>query len=445
MPRYIKFSLLLTGLILVSIASNINWGKDRWKNIIAYDGKGYYDYLPATFIYHNPTFSFFKDIQNKYYTQQEYFDYCNYVDGKRVNKYFAGTAIAELPFFLIAHCYAKIARYDSDGYSFPYQVAINLAAIFYCIAGLYFLAKWLIKKNKNPKLVLFSLLTFLFGSHLFYYTISEPSLSHVYSFAVVTFFIYTSDSFFKTLKNKYFVLSVLLLGWIILLRPINGLILFSLPFLAGSKESFLSGVKQLLQKRGILFASISGFFMLLFIQLVAYKIETGHWLLYAYGSDEINFFHPHIIKILFSYKKGLFIYTPLMLFAMLGLIKLVKESKWQSYSLAGFLLLIIYALSCWKIWWYGGSFSGRPFVEYIPFFIFLLAELYTLLQKRISLLLFHSTILFLVLLCQVQTYQYRYNVIHWEKMDKEHYWNAFLRIDLLAKHENPNKDLLDQK
>ena len=42
-------------------------------------------------------------------------------------------------------------------------------------------------------------------------------------------------------------------------------------------------------------------------------------------------------------------------------------------------------------------------------------------------------IIMLTVLCQVQTYQYRYNQIHWSDMSKEKYWDVFLRIDKLIR------------
>jgi hypothetical protein len=40
-------------------------------------------------------------------------------------------------------------------------------------------------------------------------------------------------------------------------------------------------------------------------------------------------------------------------------------------------------------------------------------------------------VVLLVIVCQIQTYQYRYNQIHWSEMNKEKYWEVFLRIDKL--------------
>jgi putative copper export protein len=46
-------------------------------------------------------------------------------------------------------------------------------------------------------------------------------------------------------------------------------------------------------------------------------------------------------------------------------------------------------------------------------------------------IVFLSLIFLVVVLCQVQTYQYRRMQIHWSDMNKEKYWDVFLRIDKL--------------
>ena len=37
-------------LVTTWTASNLQWGKENWRNIIEGDAKGYYAYLPAVFI-----------------------------------------------------------------------------------------------------------------------------------------------------------------------------------------------------------------------------------------------------------------------------------------------------------------------------------------------------------------------------------------------------------
>jgi len=57
-----KFALLIIAAILVIVSLNINSGKDYSSGMIMSDGKGYYAWLPAIFIYHDLHFHFFDQI-----------------------------------------------------------------------------------------------------------------------------------------------------------------------------------------------------------------------------------------------------------------------------------------------------------------------------------------------------------------------------------------------
>jgi len=138
-----------------------------------------------------------------------------------------------------------------------------------------------------------------------------------------------------------------------------------------------------------------------------------------------------MVDILFSYKKGLFLYTPLFLLSLTGGYFLWKSSRFQFFTCFGAFILITYVFSSWWMWHYGGSFSSRVFVEYIPLFIILLAiALQSIRIKKLK-RLFAGIILLLIVVCQIQTYQYRYYQIHWSDMTREKYWDVFLRIDKL--------------
>lgn len=63
-----KISLFIVGLLLFWVSSNLNFGKEHWRGVLESDAKGYYAYLPATFIYKDLNFGFFDSIEkNKYY------------------------------------------------------------------------------------------------------------------------------------------------------------------------------------------------------------------------------------------------------------------------------------------------------------------------------------------------------------------------------------------
>jgi len=427
-----KVTVIIIMLIITVVTSNLNWGKKSWVGIVESDGKGYYAYLPAIFIYNDLNFGFFDEIEKeKYYDENLYYDYRSGAFGKVINKYYCGTALAELPFFLIAHSSAKLLGYDADGYSKIYPVFISIAALFYLFVGLLYLRYILGEYKISERNISITLIAAVFGTNLFYYTVGEAGMSHIYSFAFVSMFIYYSKKYFASLQNKYIPVIAILTGVILLIRPINILVLFVVPFTAGSYNSLKEGFQTIFQNKLKLAFSVLITIAIVSVQLVIYKISTGHFFIDSYLEEGFNFMDPHVIDILFSYKKGLFLYTPMFLVSLTGGYFLWKSSKYEFYSLFGFLVLITYIFSSWWMWYYGGSFSSRVYVEYIPLFMILLAISIESIKSKSIKNLYLSLVVLLIVVCQIQTFQYRYFHIHWSEMNKEKYWDVFMRVDKL--------------
>lgn len=425
-----KISLLAIMLIMTVVSSNLNWGDDNWKDIVEADGKGYYAYLPAVFIYHDLNFGFFEKIEmGKYYNKNIFYDYRSYSNDKTIDKYYSGTALTMMPFFLIAHALSHFSGNDTDGFSKLYMVFVSVAALFYLLLGLIFLNSsfnFFEIKEWQKSLILFAS---VFGTNLFYYTVSEPGMSHVYSFAFVSMFFYYSLKYFRTFNKKFVPALAIIAAIIILIRPVNGLIILIWPFAAGSFEQLKKGIVNILKYKKVLIISSFLFIGILSIQFIIYKISTGSFFVYSYTEEGFNFFDPHFIDILFSYRKGLFLYTPIFLLSFTGAIYLWKSHKFLFYSWFAFFIIVTYILSSWWNWYYGGSFSSRVYVEFIPLFMVLLAIALSKTKKKSLKISLITAIVLLTLICQIQTYQYRYYQIHWSEMTKEKYWDVFLRID----------------
>lgn len=432
--RPIGLSIFCIGLIVTIVSSNLNFGPKNWTNIIEADAKGYYAYLPAVFIYNDLNYGFFETVENtKYYSEDRYFHYRFEYNGRMVNKYYAGTAVLQIPFFLVGHLWASWSGYDTDGYSRPYWIMINIAAILYLILGLVFLSKTLTYFGSKPWLIALTLAALTFGTNIFYYTVREPGMSHIYSFAMVNIFIYQVLSFVKDRQASRVVAIAVLLALIVLIRPVNGLVVLALPFLAGNFSTLLHRVKDLFTRPGSLLLAVILACCIVGIQLLIYKASSGDYMIYSYGDEGFNWANPHFFDILFSYKKGLFLYTPLVFLSLVGFPFLFRKSRFRGASLLLFLIVLTYVLSSWHSWWYGGSFSSRVYIEYLPFFAILLAFALDNIRLKWAKSVYITLIFALVVVCQIQTYQYRYHQIHWSQMDKEKYWDVFLRIDRINK------------
>jgi hypothetical protein len=140
--------------------------------------------------------------------------------------------LAQLPFFLVAHFVSHTGNADADGYSKPYMIAVNLAALFYLFLGLLYLKRTMASFQISEKITSIILIASVFGTNLFYYSISESGMSHVYSFAFISMFFFYTRQYFAAFQPKYLLFLSLLLGIIVLIRPVNGLILLILPFAA---------------------------------------------------------------------------------------------------------------------------------------------------------------------------------------------------------------------
>ncbi|MEL7222818.1 MAG: hypothetical protein AAGJ93_15965 [Bacteroidota bacterium] len=99
------------------------------------------------------------------------------------------------------------------------------------------------------------------------------------------------------------------------------------------------------------------------IQLVYWKSFSGQWIFYSYTDQGFDFLHPKLCKGLFSFRKGLLIYTPVMFFAIIGFWPLFRRYRTVFWSLLAFSIINIYIVYSWKIWIYGGSVGARAMVQ----------------------------------------------------------------------------------
>ena len=432
LQKWTLSSLTFIFIVLFFTISNLRWGQNSWSNIIESDAKGYYAYLPGTFVYHDLNFGFFDDIErDKYYNENTFVDYLADYKGKKYTKYYCGTALVQSPFYLVAHSYVLLFGGDPDGYSRPYLISVTVAGLFYAMLGLIYLAKLLQLNDVSDKSIAVVLLCIALGTNLFYYTIGEMGLSHVYSFCFITMFLYYLQRYIHELpKNIPWKLFVLF-GIILLIRPINGLILFAIPLLTSSSNQLVFILKQAINKPARLVLGGVIVLSILSIQLIIYKVQLDVFWVYSYKEEGFNWFKPNIINILFSYKKGLFLYTPIYFIATLSSLYFLKWNKWKTITWLSFFFLITYVFSSWWMWYYGGSFSSRVYVEYLAVFSIPLGVMLTRITSKPIKRSLVASLLLLIIVCQIQTFQYRRNEIHWSEMTKDKYWDTFLRRDKL--------------
>jgi hypothetical protein len=397
--------------ILFSIL--ISWNTDKgfvYTGGIDGDGKGYYLYLPAIFIEHN--FSH-QTVDDRFILEN---------NSRGANKYYAGTALCMLPFFLIACAISFVLGIEITGYSAPFEIMIGFAALFYFIAGLVFLSKLLKLFQLHKTSVSFTLIFTALGSNLFNYVFVEPAMSHVYSWCFISGFLYFVKAFLLEHKERDIYWAALFLGILILIRPINGIVVLSVPFIA--QEMF--HLRRFFQIRLIL-KSAAIVLGVLSIQLLLWKAQTGIFILHSYKNEGFYFTHPEILNCLFSFRKGLFVYSPIILVSILGNLVFLKKNRLAFFAFTSFFILLVFIISSWWNWFYGPSFGQRAFIDFYAVFATPLAFTIEKIQQviwRKTLLLICSLFVFLNL---IQTYQHNKQILSSWDMNFQKYAYVFLK------------------
>lgn len=178
--------------------------------------------------------------------------------------------------------------------------------------------------------------------------------------------------------------------------------------------------------------SLSGFYWV--PQVLFWKQHLGRYFV-LYEKEHFFWLDPQVINILFSYRKGWITYTPLVALCFAGFFFIRKDLPLSGWIFGLVTVALVYVMSCWWTWFFGGSFGARTFCQYIAPLSVPLASVVEkvfyparrfILQGLVTLLL----VLFVfsaVCLNIGQTYQYVVaRRLHYDSMTKELYWD-FLR------------------
>ncbi len=425
-----KYFVALSITLVLAAATYSDFNVKIWKNptrVIQWDVIDYYGYLPAAFIYHDISLKF-KD----HYTGKKHFVFWakKTATGSYVFKMTMGLSVMYSPFFFVANSLAGSLGYNTGGYSLPYRFAIVMAALFYLLLGLVFLAR-ILRFYFSEWITGFVVLAIGLGTNLFWYSTFEPGMSHVYSFFLVSVFIFLTIKWYQKPELWYSVLIGFVIGLLTLIRPVNFILTLFFVLYDLKKLQDVKNRWQLFRKKyGMLMVIVAVGFLILIPQLLYWKKVTGQWLYYSYGNEGFFFLHPQILNVLFSFRKGWFVYTPVMIFAVAGIYFLFKRYKQFFLPVLLFLLVYLYVVSSWWSWWYGGSLGQRELIDIYPVMALPLAAMAQWIVSRKAILKYLVGLLMLitVVLGAFYNVQYYYGAIHWDSMSRQAYFDSFGRV-----------------
>jgi hypothetical protein len=375
-----KFEKLLILIFVLTLPLGNPWVRG--------DGVGYYAYGRALLIEHRLDFQ--KDwlAANTSYRMGRVDAMGNilpteYTSTGHLNNHFSvGPAILWFPFLLAAHAcvYANHVfggHVPADGFSLPYTLAMAMATAFYG-----FLALWisfrLAKKYLREKWAFLATIGIWFASSFPVYMYLNPSWSHAHSALAVALFFWYWD---RTRGERTW------LQWIIL-GTISGLmmdvyyinaVLLVVPLLESlvrywnEFKSHRTAAIRTLFLQNVLFTLV--IFAAFLPTLITKRIIYGSFWNFGY-TEPWNFMSPALLKVCFSSEHGLFSWTPIIGFAVIGLFLVRRHDRMLSLCGLVAFAMYLYAIGCYANWAGISSFGNRFFVSLTPLFILGLAALF---------------------------------------------------------------------
>ncbi|MBC8082021.1 MAG: hypothetical protein H7Z21_02315 [Hymenobacter sp.] len=434
---------LLTILTLFVLLVQARLWVPRWDthnvlSVISWDVMGYYLYLPAQFIYEDLSYlRFVPDIMREYGPTSSFyqaFPAPNGPEGALVMKYPLGLALLYTPFFWLGHWAADFLDYKPDGFSAPYQVAIAFGGIIYALLGLGLLRRVLLRYFSDAVTAL-TLVVLVLGTNYLQYAVFDAGMPHTYDFTLYALLLWLTIQWHERPRHWLAAAIGLTLGLLVLTRPSEAVSIV-VPLLWGVDSVAAARAKlQLFFRRwpDVLLLG-GGLFVGVLPQLLYWKWAAGSFIVYSYQEQGFSFLKPHLLNVLFSFRKGWLIYTPMMLLPLAGFVVLWRRSRALAVPALAFFLLNLWVVSAWDVWWYGGSIGQRALVQSYAVLSLPLAGLlaWALAPERRPAVawVLAPLVVLLIDLNLFQHWQYMYGIIHPENMTRHYYQAIFGKTKL---------------
>jgi hypothetical protein len=377
------------------------------------DGTGYYAYLRSPLIDHNlqfasdwngPPVSLFYDCRVCSSDAKLYWNhpanallfvflnshiYVNPITktGHLPNFYTVGPAILWFPFVASAHLAVLGANrlgfaISADGHSWPYILALSIATNLYGFLAIFISFHWA-RKFVAEIWAFWAALGVWFASSLPIYMYFEPSWSHAHSaFCVALFLWYWHRTRVARTRNQWLLLGLLaglmvdvyLPNAIFVLAPASDCLLgYSRAWRERREDPSLWWLNLRLHTLSSASALIAFSPMLITRQIVyGNPLALG-----MYAGVSWNWRSPNFRAVLFSANHGLFVWTPILLLAVLGLLALYRQDR-QLGAVCMLAAVLFYGLISVYPWWDGRlAFGNRFFVSLTPVFVLGLASLFS--------------------------------------------------------------------
>jgi len=353
------------------------------------DGVGYYAFARAPLIQHN------LDFTEDYRHANESFrgsrldengqprSFFRTPTGHLDNHFAVGSAILWTPFLFVTHAGVLLARalgssVAADGFSAPYRIAMAFATALYAFLGL-LLSFRLARQYVRESWALLATIAIWWASSLPVYMYFNPSWSHAHSaFAVALFLWYWHETRSSRALSQWLLLA-LIAGLMLNVYYPNAMVLAVLVFeavpqyLSAFRSGSRGGASEAPRLADLLVRHL--FFGLIVLVCLLPTFIT-RYIMYG-GAFESGYIplrdwlwrSPAFLDVLFASNHSLLVWTPILLFAIAGLILFRwREPRVGAPFLAALLAFYLF-IACYPDWAGISSYGNRFFVSLTVLFI----------------------------------------------------------------------------
>lgn len=292
--------------------------------------------------------------------------------GRRINFATLGCAVLWAPFYAVGDGVARVTGAPADGYSKPYVAAVAYGSAVY---GFLAVVIPLLAAQRLGLKATGAAVAIWLGTPLLFYMYVAPVFAHACSAFAVALFIYVWLRVRDTWPVRGAIGLAAAGGLMAIVREQDAFFVLpvALDFVLWITASDRGVGAALREKAAVVAAAAATFAIVYAPQAVAYLKLNGHIGPHSSVGRKMNWLSPHALQVLFSPEHGFFVWTPLALIALCGLIVIVdlrpegrscpaSRRGHLGISLGLMVMLQIYVSGAVESWTVAGGFGQRRFI-----------------------------------------------------------------------------------
>jgi len=344
--------------------------------------------------------------------------------------------------FVILSITVLSGRFIIPGWRINIPAYVVLTNVFCAVLGTGILRKVLLNYFTD-KVATIILVLIVAGTNFLCLSTYEPDLIHPLLFLCYALILWSTIQLKKTFTWKYAIFLALILALTISIR-LSEISCILIPIFWGiyNKSTFhdrWGAIKQHYWQAVVIIAFIilAGLAQILHPDFLYGILDLSN----NPQKNHFTFIAPYLPDVLFSFRKGWLIYTPVMIFSILGFYFLAGKNPFIFYSTFLFFIINLHIVASWRIWWGGESFGQSAMIpSYAVLALSLGYFLDWLVQKKGYIKIPLSILLCLfVILNLFQTWQYTHGILDPSRVTREYYGAVFGAV---RKVKNAEKKLL---